>query len=277
MRVSRLIPLAAALAFAGAAALAEAPRRVVSINLCTDQLAMLVAAPGQLVSVSDLAADPRSSAMAEAARAFPANRGGAEEILALRPDLVLAGRFSDPATLSMLRRLGIPVEQFDLTRSLDEIPAQIRQAGRALDREARAEALVAAFQARRAELAQSTGDRPVAAIFHPNGFTQGAGTLSDDIMAQAGFDNLAARLGRRGGGRLSLEDLVMADPDLLVVSRPYPATSRAEEILTHPALRATRAARAPAFTGPDWTCGTPLVLDAVARLAQRHRPLAGTD
>ncbi|MGC9419088.1 MAG: ABC transporter substrate-binding protein [Rhodovulum sp.] len=275
MRVSRLIPLAAALALAGAAALAEAPRRVVSINLCTDQLAMLVAAPGQLVSVSDLAADPRSSAMAEAARAFRANRGGAEEILALRPDLVLAGRFSDPATLSMLRRLGIPVEQFDLTRSLDEIPAQLRQAGRALGREARAEALVAAFQARRAELAQSTGDRPLAAIFHPNGFTQGAGTLSDDIMAQAGFDNLAARLGRRGGGRLSLEDLVMADPDLLVVSRPYPATSRAEEILTHPALRATDAARAPAFTGPDWTCGTPLVLDAVARLAAHRRALDG--
>jgi len=275
VRPSRLIPLAAALVLAGAAALAEAPRRVVSINLCTDQLAMLIAQPGQLVSVSRLAADPRSSAMAEAARAYPANRGGAEEIVLLRPDLVLAGRFSDPATVSMLRRLGIAVEQFEITRRIDEIPGQIRQAGRLLGREDRAEALIAEFEARRAALAPAPGARPVAAIFYPNGFTQGADTLSDDILAHAGLDNLAARLGRRGSGRMSLEDLVMGDPDLLIVARPYPATSRAEEVVAHPALHATGAALHPEFTGPDWTCGTPLVLDAVARLAERRRALAG--
>ena len=49
-----------------------APRRVVSINLCTDQLAMMLAAPGQLVSVSQLAGDPHSSAMAEAGEASEA-------------------------------------------------------------------------------------------------------------------------------------------------------------------------------------------------------------
>ncbi|GAA0285396.1 ABC transporter substrate-binding protein [Rhodovulum strictum] len=275
MRPSRLISLAAALTLAGAAALAEAPRRVVSINLCTDLLAMLIAEPGQLVSVSKLAADPRSSAMAGAARAYPANRGGAEEIVALRPDLVLAGRFSDPATISMLRRLGIKVEQFEITRRIDEIPAQIRQAGQLLGREERAEALVAEFQARRAALAPPPGVRPLAAIFHPNGYSQGTGTLSDDILAHAGFDNLAARLGRTGGGLIAIEDLVMADPDLLILARPYPATSRAEEILGHPALRATAAARQPAYTDPDWTCGAPQVLDAVARLAERRRALAG--
>lgn len=272
VRRSRIVSLTAALVLAGAAALAEAPARVVSINLCTDQLAMLVAAPGQLVSVSMLAADPRASAMAEAAGAIPANRGGAEEIVTLRPDLVLAGRFSDPATIAMLRRLGIRVELFELTTRLDEIPGQLRRTGALLGREARAEALVAAFEARRAALAPGPGPRPVAAIFHPNGYTQGGGTLSDDILAHAGFDNLAARLGRRGGGRLALEDLILADPDLLIVSRPYPATSRAEEVVGHPALRALQAARDPEYTGPDWTCGTPHVLDAVERLARRRAP-----
>jgi hypothetical protein len=47
---------------------ASAPERVVSINLCTDQPPMMFAAPGQLVSASHLATDPRSSAMAEEAR-----------------------------------------------------------------------------------------------------------------------------------------------------------------------------------------------------------------
>ena len=84
-----LAPLGAA---AGGEAGAEAPRRVVSINLCTDQLALAVAAPGQLVSVSELARDPALSAMASRAAAIPSNRGRAEEVLALRPDLVLASR-----------------------------------------------------------------------------------------------------------------------------------------------------------------------------------------
>ena len=70
---------------------AHQPRRVVSINLCTDQLAMMMAGPGQLVSVSHLAGDPTYSTMPEAAAAYPANRGLAEEVYLLKPDLVLAG------------------------------------------------------------------------------------------------------------------------------------------------------------------------------------------
>ena len=60
-----------------------APGRVVSLNVCTDQLALLLGAPGQLVSVSRLAHDPRSSAMAREAASFPANHAHAEEIALL--------------------------------------------------------------------------------------------------------------------------------------------------------------------------------------------------
>ena len=63
VRISDLICAAAALLVAALPAVA-APRRVVSMNLCTDQVAMLLAAPGQLISVSDLAQDPRMSPMA---------------------------------------------------------------------------------------------------------------------------------------------------------------------------------------------------------------------
>ena len=128
MRLSRLISLGLALALAGAVTHADpAPRRVVSINLCTDQLAMMLAAPGQLVSVSDLAADPHSSAMAETARAYPVNQGRAEEVYLLAPDLVLAGAYPDPATVQMLRRVGLRVEQFDTARSLGDTRDRIAQ------------------------------------------------------------------------------------------------------------------------------------------------------
>ena len=69
------------------AAAQDAPKRVVSMNLCTDQLAMLVADEGQLVSVSHLAIDPHMSAMIAQAAEYEINRGLAELISAFDEQL----------------------------------------------------------------------------------------------------------------------------------------------------------------------------------------------
>lgn len=260
------------LAWAGGA---DAPARVVSMNLCTDQLALQIAAPGQLVSVSMLAADPMSSAMPEAAAGFLLNRGRAEEIFALAPDLVLAGAWSDPATVRLLTRLGVRVQRFDLVQRVEDIPARLREMGEALGQTARAEALAAAFEARLARLALPAGSTaPEAAFWYANGYTLGAGSLAHDILAHAGFANAAARAGRQGGSTMALEELVLAAPDLLVSTRPYGGASRAEEILRHPAL----AGLAPvALSSPEWTCGAPHVLNAVAMMQGWRARLGAPD
>jgi len=246
----------------------------VSINLCTDQLAMLLAAPGQLVSVSDLAADPHSSAMADTARGYPVNQGRAEEVYLLAPDLVLAGTYTDPATVQMLRRVGLRVEQFDTAKSLSDTRDRIAQMARVLGREDAGAALIAKFDADLAVLETKTGTRPRAALYHPNGYTLGGGTLADDILRAAGFRNLAAELGHRGGGTLPLEQLVMAAPDLLISAAPLPGASRSEAVLGHPALDALRKGRAGLrITSPDWICGTPHVLNAVERLTDARRAM----
>jgi iron complex transport system substrate-binding protein len=245
----------------------------VSINLCTDQLAMMLAAPGQLVSVSDLAADPHSSAMAETARAYPVNQGRAEEVYLLAPDLVLAGAYTDPATVQMLRRVGLRVEQFDTARSLGDTRDRIAQMARVLGREDAGTALIAEFDARLAALETEAGPRPRAALYHPNGYTLGGGTLADDILRAAGFRNLAAAMAQFGG-TLPLEQLVMAAPDLLISAAPLPGASRSEAVLGHPALDALRKGRAGLrITSPDWICGTPHVLNAVERLTEARRAM----
>ena len=94
--------LIAALIAVASASAADLPR-VVSMNLCTDQMVLLLADPDQITSLSRLARDPRSSSLAQEASAHPQNAGGAEEIYLSAPDLVLAGQYSDKATLAMLR------------------------------------------------------------------------------------------------------------------------------------------------------------------------------
>ena len=275
VRRSRAAGLAALLVFwAGMGA--AAPERVVSVNLCTDQLAMLLAAPGQLVSVSHLASDARSSVMVAQAAAYRQNRGGAEEVFVMRPDLVLAGTYTARASVDLMRRLGVAVVELPPVNRLADVAGQMRLVGAALGQQARAEAMVAGFEAGLAALRVQTDAPLTAAFYYPNGYTTGAGTLADDILSVTGFVNVAATAGVTGGGILPLERLVMAAPDLVVTSAPYPGASRSEEILAHPALHAVRGAAAAAMVSDaDWVCGLPHLLRAVAGMATAHRALRG--
>lgn len=241
------------------------------MNLCTDQLAMLLAAPGQLLSISHLAADPRSSAMADEAAHYPQNRGQAEQIYLLHPDLVLAGSYTALASVALLRRLGITVLQLPPVDRLADVAPQIRLVAEAMGRAEAGAALAEAFET---ELAGLAVDLPpaTAALYYPNGFTTGAGTLADDVLHHTGFANIGAMAGVTGGGTLPLERLVMAAPQVVVTSKPYAGASRAEEILAHPALGALRhSAGIAATSDADWICGTPYLLRAVAAMAQMRK------
>lgn len=271
-RAARLI-LACALAVLAAPAAPEAaraedgrpaPARVVSMNLCTDQLAMLLARPGQLISVSHVARDPVSSAMWVEAAAYPPNRGHAEELHLLAPDLILAGEHDAPAALSLLRRLGHRVEVFALENSFADIRANLTRMGALLGAPARAGALIA-WMDRALAAPAPQGARPRAALFYANGYTSGAGTLAHQILDAAGYANVAAGRGLAGLTRLPLEVLVTETPDMVVTGQDYATPALAQEVLRHPAARALGGGRA-AVADNLWVCGTPLAARAVAAL-----------
>lgn len=246
----------------------DPPGRVVSMNLCTDQLAMLLAAPGQILSVSHLAADPRSSAMADEAKQFILNRGLAEEIYLLEPDLVIAGSFSQRVTIDMLRRLDVPVEVMEPAYSLTDIRDRIARMGALLHRGAEAERILADFDGRLAEIVVDRDIRPRAAIYHANGYTSGERSLAGEILAAAGFENIAREAGVPAGGHVALEVLAMTNPDALITGQRYPGAARSEEILDHPVVHALRDRRiGTGVTDRDWVCGTPFVLRAIETLA----------
>jgi iron complex transport system substrate-binding protein len=239
------------------------------MNLCTDQLAMMVAAPGQLHSVSYLAFDPRGSAMAEEAKNYQINRGLAEEIYLMQPDLVIAGSFSTRATVDILKRLGIPVAVFNPAYGLGEVRDRLREMGHVLGREDVAQALIDDFDTRLDVLRAESGKRPSAALYYANGYTSGDRTLAGQILTAAGFENAAVEAGFASGGILPLEVLAMLEPDALITGRRYPGASRSEGILDHPIVQALRESSASGtITDRDWVCGTPFVLRAIEGLSE---------
>ncbi len=101
---------------------------IVSLNPCTDAVLAEVAGPEQLLALSHYSRDPRASSMEVArAREFGVTGGTVEEVLALKPDMVVASEFMPPATRAGLEGLGIRVETFGIASSVEQSDAQIRR------------------------------------------------------------------------------------------------------------------------------------------------------
>lgn len=247
---------------------APKPLRVVSMNLCTDQLALLIAAPGQLVSVSFLSHDPDASVLAPLARAVPANHGLAEEVFTAKPDLVLAGMFTARASVAMLQRLGFRVETFAPETSLAGIRTNMLRMGQLLGQEAKSQELVAQFDRNLDSLRASRPlNPPLAATYYANGLTSGSQTLTDDMLDAAGWRNLGSKLGIVGIGGLPLEVLVEQKPRLIIgggLDEDKPAL--AYEVQRHPALKAAGGSRMITLGDKYTICGGPFTLEAVRRL-----------
>lgn len=259
-----------------APALAGKPERIVSLNLCADELVLRLADEGRVASVTYLARDPRSSNVADLAATVPVNRGLAEEVAALRPDLVIVGAFTTRSTTAALQRLGIPLLELGVPNSLEQAYAQIRQVASAIGEAGRGEEMVARMTAAFAALPPGPGARPSAVVLRPNGFTAGKGSIADDVLSYAGLDNLAARLSTDRLGQLNLEEIVAARPDLVVVNAaPDAPPSLADEMLHHPALAGFRAeGRTVSLPTRLWTCAGPELAEAAERLAAAHRKVA---
>ena len=243
------------------------PQKIVSLNLCTDQLLMLLADPDQIASLSKIVDDPHVSLLAQKSVEFQKNRGDAEEIFIDNPEIVVAGVYTEKATVQILQSLGVRVEIFPIEQNFDDIVENIRKMGLLVGHLDRAERMIDDFNIRLEELRSGITERPRAAIYSANGYTTGTDTMSGQILKTAGFRNITEEVGMSFGGTLPLETLVMLQPDLVITGKEYPGHSRSEEILKHPALRPFKAITQ---TDAKWICGTPAVLDAVAELQRSH-------
>ena len=265
------------LALSSAPVIAEAPARVMSLNLCTDQLAMALAAPGQLSSISFLSRDPSLSAMHEEAETYRVNHGRAEEVFLEKPDLVVTGTYSLHNTTALLKRLGFRVEEFSFVQTVETIPDDIRRMGALLGQDARAEAMAKGFEAELSRIeSRQCGKQPTAIAFEQGGVAAGSGTLADSALAAAGFRNLAAEAGIAGMAPMPIELIVPQKPDVIITrAGEEDQPSLGAKVPYHPALRALEGTRiGPFVPRGTWSCGGPFTMEAVRALASLREDIA---
>jgi len=253
------------------------PSRIVSLDLCTDQLLVELVGRKRIAAVTHLAADPAVSAIPAKAQGIAVTRGEAEDVLRYDPDLILAGPFGVSVTVNLLWRLKRNVVVVPLASDLAGVRAAVRTVASAVGEELEGEAMIAAFDRRLASLAPAaTGaKRPTALIYQVGGSVSGPGSLADAVLSAAGFRNKAADYRLSRGGQVPLELLIAAPPDLLVLAsgaEEYPTT--AADNLRHPVLRLVRQRQASLdLPWQQWLCGTPNIVAAAERLAQARAQL----
>lgn len=122
---------------------AQVPQRIMSLNICTDQLLLALVPERRIASVTFMAREQQPLRLWPMAARIPVNYGSAEEVLAARPDLVLTGPFMPALTRQLLERSGARIVEVPLAEDFDQIAAVTRSVARALGAEARGEVLVA--------------------------------------------------------------------------------------------------------------------------------------
>jgi len=248
---------------------AQKPNRVVSLSTCADQYVLGMVSPDRIAALTQDAAAPRISLQYKKAQGLPSTRGSAEEILLLKPDLVIANQWRGAKTIEILRQSGIPVLMLSLPVNFQQIQAETRKVAKALGEPEQGEQLL--LQLKQAMNAQHTQSSPLAAYFMPGGYSAGKNTFVETVIHAAGYRNLASEMGLNGWSSLSLEQLVLQNPDLLVMSFfERGRHSLSTRLRQHSALQELMKTT-PVIDVPEkyWACGGWFLFKAINYLKDR--------
>ncbi|MCJ2184569.1 helical backbone metal receptor [Novosphingobium sp. 1949] len=241
---------------------------IVSLNPCTDAILAEVTAPGQLLAISGYSHDPQSSSMPpeEAAR-YRSVSGAVEEVASLAPDVVVAGSFMAPNTVTALRDLGIKVVLEPIVATVPDARKQVRDLAALSGETGRGEALVGRIDAALAASAPPPGWTPVPALmWESGGLVAGNQTLVVDLMRHSGFTNSASARGLAQADYLPLEQ-VLADPPGVIFTAGNPLAEE-DRMLNHPVFaRLKDTLRVPLSRSLLWCAGptVPRLLDRLAK------------
>lgn len=256
MRVFALL-LAASLALAAPAD--ASPRRVASLNLCTDELLLMLADPAQIAAVTHLSQSPAESPLWRTARRHARNDGSLLSVAARRPDLVITMGGGGRDRLRIASRLGIPTLDLPFAQSLADVERGIVRVADALGRPAAGARLLAQIRA----LRRSAPPARLEAIWlGGGGRTVPATGLEAQWMSLAGLRQRPIR-----GDRVSLEELIARPPQILLRSDYRQGQySGAQRWLSHPVARRPSRSRLLVTDGRRWTCMGPLLIMETLRL-----------
>lgn len=198
-------------------------QRVVSLAPSNTEILFAVGAGAQVVgrdSFSDYPAEAKSAQDVGGSM----GKYDSEAIVALHPDLVLAGEINTPEQVSSLEQLGLTVYYLKNPVTLEEMYANVETVGSLTGHADQARTLVDSLKTRVAAVdavIAPLDSRPTVyyeldASDPTKPYTAGPGTFVDLLISRAGGQNIGNSLTSQWA-QISLEQLVVANPSIIVL------------------------------------------------------------
>jgi iron complex transport system substrate-binding protein len=247
------------------------PRRVVSLDYCADQFVLALADRDQIAALSR--GSPRDdSYFRDRARGIRQTRGTLEEVLALRPDLIVRNWGGPWDAEAVYGRFGVPVLQVGDTPDFAAARADLLDAAATLGHPDRGAVIARELDQRLHRLAQSAPHRRRDVMYlSAGGAVAGSGTMMDAVIAAAGGRNLRTEA---SWTVMPLERLVETPPALIALGF---FDSGREQVNAwspshHPALRrALEGARTVNLPSAAVSCEAWYAIDAAETIAAALR------
>jgi iron complex transport system substrate-binding protein len=243
---------------------------IVSMNPCADATLLELVPPSRIAAISHYSQRADSTSIPlEVARRFRGNNGTAEEVIGLRPDLVIASSFTAPATREAFARAGLKVLYLGIPPSIADSKAQVTELAAAVDAPAKGAALNARIDAAVAATRWS-GPKAPALLWIGGNLVTGGKTLLDDLMTTAGFSNQAAHYGLTHTGHLPMERVIADPPRVMLAPEQVgrDSDSRAAILRTRAIAETGLQVTQAQFSRSLVNCGGPVIPAALARLAE---------
>lgn len=251
------------------------PMRIVSLDYCADQYVLKLADREQILAVSPDAVK-EFSYMRDTAVGVPTVRPVAEDILILKPDLVVRAYGGGPNAEAFFERAGIPVLTVGWTSNVDSeevgsIPSLIQQMADGLGQSAKGRELVLDFRSRLQEIRKHNVGG-TALYVTPAGVTTGPGAMVHEMLIAAGFSNFEDRPGWRS---IPLERLAYEQPDIIAAAFFDQLTNHPDSWspMKHPVAQRQMSDQTVVPLQGSWTaCGGWFIIEAIEALAAGNTP-----
>jgi iron complex transport system substrate-binding protein len=254
------------------------PKRIMALTPGNTEILFALGAEDRIVAVDQWSDFPPAAKAKPRVAPFSPNL---EQVVSFSPDLILS-TYGGAEPLLPLERHGIRVMVF-APRTLDDIYRNILLMGRIMSAEAQADGLVHAMRQRVAAVVAKVRDAPRPKVFieldasdPSRPFTAGPGSFMDVLVQLAGGANVAAR-SRTAWPQLSLEELIRADPDLIILGDALaPMNPQTPELVARrPGWSRLRAVRLGAIAAIDSNAISrpgPRIVEGLELLAKLFHP-----
>ena len=200
------------------------PKKILTFAMYTDQIVLGLVTSDYLVGINTLLDDPVLSNIIPIAKKITKKIGnpGAEEVLSMKPDLVIVSDWTQAEKIQAMRDLGIKVVSVKSPETIQDTKDAVTQVAAAIGEPEKGKRLISLMDKKLEEIKEKTSrikseNRKNIVLLSLMTAYGGSGCAYDAACQEASVINGIAAAGLKNGQQLTKEMLIKIDPDVILL------------------------------------------------------------